>query len=68
VVDTRDLLPVGKKVLIYSKHLDKLIGEEQTVTCNLSFEQIQVYAEFREDKLNNVEYLAEVKNKLMFNK
>jgi hypothetical protein len=68
VVDTRDWLPGGKKVLISPKHLDKLNWEEKTVTCNLSFEQIKACPEYNEDKLNDVEYLAEVKNKLIFNK
>jgi hypothetical protein len=68
VVDTRDWLPGGKKVLISPKHLDKLNWQEKSVTCNLSFEQIQACPEYNEDKLNDIEYLAEVKNKIMFNK
>jgi hypothetical protein len=68
VVDTRDWLSGGKKVLISPKHLDKLNWEEKTATCHLSFEQIQTCPEYNADKLNDVEYLAEVKNKHMFNK
>ncbi|TWX69278.1 PRC-barrel domain containing protein [Colwellia sp. C1TZA3] len=68
VVDTRDWLPGGKKVLISPKQLDVLNWAEKTVTCNLSFEQINACPEYNPDKLNDAEYLAEVQKKLMFNK
>ncbi|ARD44026.1 hypothetical protein [Colwellia sp. PAMC 21821] len=68
VVDTRDWLPGGKKVLITPKQLEALNWEDKTATCNLNLEQIKACPEYDEEQLNNAEYLAEVENTLMFNK
>ena len=68
VVDTRDWLPGGKKVLISPDHLDTLNWQDKTVTCNINLEQIKSCPEYHEEKLNDENYLAEVKGKLMFNK
>ena len=68
VVDTRDWLPGGKKVLITPKQLAALNWEDKTVTCNLNLEQIKACPEYDEEKLNNAKYLAEVENTLRFNK
>mgnify|MGYP001049263966 CR=1 FL=1 len=61
VVDTRDWLPGGKKVLLSPKQLDALNWEEKTVSCHLSLDQIKACPEYMPDKLNNAEYLAEIK-------
>jgi hypothetical protein len=68
VVDTRDWLPGGKKVLISPAQLSTINWEEKTVSCNLPLEQIKLCPEHHPDKLNDAEYLEEVKNKLSVNK
>lgn len=68
VVDTRDWLPGGKKVLISPAQLETINWEEKTVTCNIALEQIKSCPEYHPDKLNNAEYIEEVKNKLIINK
>jgi len=68
VVDTRDWLPGGKKVLISPKQLAALNWEEKTASCHLNLDQISACPEYNADKLNNAEYLAEVKNILRLNK
>ncbi|WP_252731589.1 PRC-barrel domain containing protein [Psychrosphaera sp. F3M07] len=40
VIDTRDWLPGGKKVLISPQQLESMNWEERTVKCNISLEQI----------------------------
>jgi hypothetical protein len=64
VVDTRDWLPGGKKVLIAPTQLESLNWEEKTVTCNMSLQQIQACPEYDPAKLNDLEYLAQVQGQL----
>jgi hypothetical protein len=67
VVDTRDWLPGGKKVLILPEHLETLNWQDKTVTCNLDLEKIKSCPEYEVDKLNDADYLKAVKNILMSN-
>lgn len=67
VVDTRDWLPGGKKVLISPDQFETLNWGSQTVTCNISLAQIKACPEFRPDKLNDKSYLELVRNNLQIN-
>lgn len=68
VIDTRDWLPGGKKVLISPDQLDTLNWGQQIVTCHLNLAQIKACPEYHSDKLNDSKYLEEVKQKLQLNK
>ena len=60
VVDTRDWLPGGKKVLITPEQLGTLNWEEKSLTCHMSVEQIKTCPEYCAEKLNDPQYLAAV--------
>jgi uncharacterized protein YrrD len=64
VIDTRDWLPGGKKVLISTEQLESIDWEYKTITCNTSMSQIRACPEYCLDKLNDLEYLALIKVKL----
>ncbi|TWX47185.1 PRC-barrel domain containing protein [Colwellia hornerae] len=68
VVDTRDWLPGGKKVLISPEQLASLNWQDKTVTCTLDLEQIKSCPQYQIEKLNDAGYLKEVNAQLMFNK
>lgn len=61
VIDTRDWLPGGKKVLISPDQFDTLNWGSKTVTCNISLAQIKACPEYHSDKLNDINYLEEVR-------
>lgn len=67
VVDTRDWLPGGKKVLISPDQLNTLNWEDKTVSCKLDLAQIKACPEYNHDKLNDVKYLMGVREKLQDN-
>jgi hypothetical protein len=60
VIDTRNWLPGGKKVLITPKQVDGISWESKTVKCKLSIQEIDVCPEYEPDKLNDTEYRAKV--------
>ena len=64
VVDTRDWLPGGKKVLICPTQLEALNWEDKTVKCNISLEQLKACPEYLADKLHDPLYLKSVKEQL----
>lgn len=61
VIDTRDWLPGGKKVLISPDQFVTLNWGSKTVTCNIDLTQIEACPEYRPDKLNDVTYLEEIR-------
>ncbi|MDU0353965.1 PRC-barrel domain containing protein [Paraglaciecola aquimarina] len=67
VIDTRDWLPGGKKVLVSPDQLTGLSWQDQTVSCNIDLAQIKACPEFDADKLNDPQYLESVRNKLQIN-
>ena len=64
VIDTHDWLPGGKKVLISTEQVKSVDWEYKTITCNVSISQIEACPEYCHDKLNDLDYLTLVKNKL----
>jgi hypothetical protein len=60
VIDTRNWLPGGKKVLITPKQVDGISWESKTVKCKLSIQEIDVCREYEPNKLNDTEYRAKV--------
>ncbi|WP_158970982.1 PRC-barrel domain containing protein [Paraglaciecola sp. L3A3] len=67
VVDTRDWLPGGKKVLISPDQFEKVNWGSKTVSCNINLAQIKACPEYQAEKLNDPEYLQQVRNKLQVN-
>jgi len=63
VIDTRNWLPGGKKVLISPKQIDSISWELKTVKCKLSIQEIDGCPEYEQDKLNDTEYRAKVTQK-----
>ncbi|MFT5814165.1 MAG: hypothetical protein ACI9VT_001925 [Psychroserpens sp.] len=66
--DTCDYSPSGKKVLIAPKQLVPLNWQDKTVTCSLNVEQINSFAQYQREKLNDANDLKVVKAKLIFEK
>ncbi|MDN4502876.1 PRC-barrel domain containing protein [Alteromonadaceae bacterium BrNp21-10] len=64
VVDTRDWLPGGKKVLITPKQLNNLSWEDKTVSCNIDLATIEACPEYLPDQLNDDVYQQQVQEKL----
>jgi hypothetical protein len=64
VIDTRDWLPGGKHVLVSPEQFDSFNWGNQTVSCNIGLQQIKACPEYRSDKLNDSQYLEQVKKKL----
>jgi hypothetical protein len=64
VIDTRDWLPGGKHVLVSPEQFDSFNWGYQTVSCNIGLQQIKACPEYRSDKLNDSQYLEQVKKKL----
>ena len=67
VIDTRDWLPGGKRVLISTGQFDTFNWGSKTVTCNLSLSQLEACPEYNSDKLNDKKYLEDVRQKLQLN-
>jgi hypothetical protein len=65
VVDTHQLLPGGKKVLIAPKHIDAINWLEQNISCHLSEEDIKHCPEYDPVLLNDSAYQEQVKSKLL---
>jgi len=64
VIDTHDWLPGGKKILISTEQLESVDWEYNTITCDISISQIKASPEYCHDKLNDLDYLARIKDKL----
>ncbi|MFT6989234.1 MAG: sporulation protein YlmC with PRC-barrel domain [Paraglaciecola sp.] len=64
VIDTRNWFPGGKHVLVSPEQFDTFNWGSKTVTCNIGLEQIKACPEYRPDKLNDIKYLEEVRQKL----
>jgi hypothetical protein len=64
VIDTRDWLPGGKHVLVSPEQFDSFNWGNQTGRCNIGLQQIKACPEYRSDKLNDSQYLEQVKKKL----
>lgn len=64
VIDTRDWLPGGKPVLISPEQFESFNWGSKTVSCNIGLQQIKACPEYRSDKLNDSQYLEQVKQKL----
>ena len=64
VIDTRDWLPGGKKVLISPDQFDTLNWGSKTVTCNINLAQIKACPEYCPDKLNDVKHLEQTREPL----
>jgi hypothetical protein len=64
VIDTRDWFPGGKQVLVSPEQFDSFNWGSKTVTCNIDLEQIKACPEYRSDKLNDIQYLEDVRQKL----
>tara|TARA_R110002153_G_scaffold15822_2_gene56245 strand:- start:3460 stop:4209 length:750 start_codon:yes stop_codon:yes gene_type:complete len=68
VIDTRDWLPGGKKVLISPDQFDTLNWGSKTVTCNINLAQIKACPEYCPDKLNDDKYLEKIREQRQINK
>jgi len=68
VIDTRDWLPGGKKVLISPDQFETLNWGSKTVTCNINLAQIKACPEYHSDRLNDAKYLEEIREKLQANR
>lgn len=66
VVDIRNWLP-SKKVLISIEQLKTINLEEKTVTCDLDLEDIKSCPEYHPEKLNDPEYLEQVRKTIQAN-
>jgi sporulation protein YlmC with PRC-barrel domain len=65
VVDTHQILPGGKKVLIAPKHIDAINWLEQNISSHLSENDIKHCPEYDPVLLNDSAYQAKVKTKLL---
>lgn len=59
--DTCNCSPGGKKVLIAPKQLASLNWQDKTVTCSLNVEQINLFAQYQREKLNDANYLKRLR-------
>ncbi|WP_342806276.1 PRC-barrel domain containing protein [Alteromonas sp. M12] len=64
VIDTHDLWPGGRKVLIAPKHIDSINWMEHAVNCHLSVEVIKHCPEFDSELLNDNTYQDKIKQQL----
>lgn len=64
VIDARNWLPDGKKVLISPRQIESMNWENKVVKCRLSIEQIDDCPEYDPDSLNDAAYAAKVARKL----
>jgi hypothetical protein len=64
VIDTRDWLPGGKHVLVSPEQFESFNWGCRTVSCNIGLHQIKACPEYTSDKLNDSQYLEQVKQKL----
>jgi hypothetical protein len=64
VIDTRDWLPGGKHVLVSPEQFESFNWGSRTVSCNIGLHQIKACSEYPSDKLNDSQYLEQVKQKL----
>ncbi|MDP5131778.1 MAG: PRC-barrel domain containing protein [Paraglaciecola sp.] len=65
IVDTHQLLPGGKKVLIAPKHIKEINWLEQKVVCTLSEDEIKHCPEFDHALLGDRIYQEQMKAKLL---
>jgi sporulation protein YlmC with PRC-barrel domain len=60
VIDTRNWLPGGRKVMLPPQYLEEVSWKDQAVFCKLKIEQIKQIPAYDEDKLDDEAYLATV--------
>jgi sporulation protein YlmC with PRC-barrel domain len=60
VIDTRNWLPGGRKVMLPPQYLEEVSWKDQAVFCKLKIDQIKQIPAYDEDKLNDEAYLATV--------
>jgi hypothetical protein len=60
VIDTRNWLPGGRKVMLPPEYLEEVSWKDQAVFCKLKIEQIKQIPAYDEDKLDDAAYLARV--------
>jgi sporulation protein YlmC with PRC-barrel domain len=65
VIDTHQILPGGKKVLIAPKHIDSINWLEKNVSSHLSVEVIKHCPEYEPKLLNDSVYQQKVKQQLL---
>jgi hypothetical protein len=64
VLDTHNLLPGGKKILIAPKHIDSINWLEHNVSSHLSVEEIKRCPEYDPELLNDTAYQNKVSKQL----
>jgi len=64
VIDTRDWLPGGKRVLISTDQFDTFNWGSKTVTCSLNLAQLKACPEYCSNRLNDNKYLEDVRQTL----
>ncbi|WP_340680785.1 PRC-barrel domain containing protein [Paraglaciecola sp.] len=65
VIDTHQILPGGKKVLIAPKHIDSINWLEKNVSSHLTVEVIKHCPEYEPELLNDSAYQQKVKQQLL---
>lgn len=60
VVDTRDWLPGGKKVLLKPQQLDDISWTDQALKCSFSIDALKSLPEYKPERLNDVDYLEKI--------
>ncbi|MDT0581086.1 MULTISPECIES: PRC-barrel domain containing protein [Alteromonadaceae] len=64
VVDTRDWLPGGKKVLMLPSQFSEISWSSQALMCDLTLEQVRACPEYKPESLNELSYLESVRHSL----
>lgn len=60
VLDNRNWLPGGRKVLLPPSYLDSLSWKDQAVFCELNIEQLKSIPAFDDSRINDQAYLASI--------
>lgn len=65
VIDTHEMLPGGKKVLISPKNIKDINWVNQNISCDLTEDTIKHCPEYKPELLTDSAYLAQIKTKLL---
>ncbi|KXI28036.1 hypothetical protein [Paraglaciecola hydrolytica] len=65
VIDTHQILPGGKKVLVAPKHINSINWLEKNVGCHLSVDAIKHCPEYDPERLNDSVYQQKVRQQLL---
>nr|WP_136251293.1 PRC-barrel domain-containing protein [Ningiella ruwaisensis] len=61
VIDTRNWLPGGRKVLLPSEFIQSFSWKDQAVFCDIEVQDIEQIPEYDESQINSKEYISQVK-------